>query len=264
MSVSHKHVLHVCSKDRYTGSPSDFKVHFKNMDQRVSAISPLSIIIPHQFFNITPNNNTLVIGTGVSFATKTTWTLSPGFYSTTAWIDALTAFFNTIGSDQLTSTPPVTLSDKFTSDITHYGEFHLDVGEIGFYPQESTMSNFIGLDTTQSLVNSVGGVLVLDRPVQMHGPKSILVHVSIATNHGFTSTNEGGRMSVVDYIPISDYNFGDVIRVDREGGDLHIIDFITGSDPINDLRIWLTDENGVPVTLHENVQTNFSFIIYTY
>lgn len=82
------------SKDRVSGTSHNFSVNFPIALTGLKAIKLLSANIPSGFYNINSSNNNLYISDG----TLRTITLSPGNYSSTTIVSALTTALNSSGS----------------------------------------------------------------------------------------------------------------------------------------------------------------------
>lgn len=263
MSVGHRTVLIVNSNDRTGGEPHDFHSHFENFHKRIASISPMYVSFPHLFYNITTKNNTLVFGQGPTFLPKITWTLTPGFYTTETWFDAFKTFADANGfviRDDIVAIE----GDKLTDPSTLKAEIHTTANEIGFYPQDSTMSDFIGLDTNQVLEQSTSFVIRLTKPVQMQGPTTAFVNMSLCNNRSWSSRDDGKQVSQLDIVDLSKYSFGEIVTSRHDNLELTIIDFPLGSDPATSFRIWLTDESDNVLTLPDNCNVIVHFLVHTY
>ena len=146
----------VDSRDRVTGTSSDFKVYVNPAVTAVNRISLCNVTFPNTVYNVNSNNNIIYFFEYVSSSTQLTATITPGAYNYGTLLTAIQTAMNAASVHSFTYTATYSAT-TFMITITSTGSFGLSFGTY----TTNSIANIIGFTINTSNATSQTGNQVI-------------------------------------------------------------------------------------------------------
>jgi hypothetical protein len=192
-----KNLIYINSKDRISGTSSDFEISFSDLQLTSSEDSDLYLqlvdcVIPNSFYNINTNNNQFELN-------STVLTISPGNYNIKELISELNTQIKSVDTHLTASYNSITSIVKIHHNSSHTSTLNFDVDNsihdvLGFEKQSYTIAGNsdlfgtglcnIGTDICLYLHSNIPNQNLMSLPDSEHLQKStILSRIPILVPH---------------------------------------------------------------------------------
>ena len=243
--MSKEKIMVVNSKDRISGSNSDFEVLFNDSScQQVVKVLVRDCFIPNLFYNINNTNNILEFKQNAE--ANETVTVPVGQYS----IDQLITQLKTSIDVKLIDGAIVTI----TKHPTLYNLIFTFTGALS--PANNTVTFFKDL----SLINDVIGltsdvgpstVLSMPSPFNLKGTEFVQIHApQVAEVHGLDG-GASGYISLLETVSLAETAFGTIAHRQNNDDELSMLLYEQPRN-ISRVGIVLRDESGIRLQLPDN------------
>lgn len=243
----------ISSQHRKPGeSATDFTVNFNNMQwsqDRMFELAIKAVGIPHEFYNVWEGANSIVFVSAFAGAPGE-WliTVPPGYYTEAQLITVL--------QDLIVAETGVTTCTITVDSLTSIWTMECDVAwTFTNTPTLSTRSTFwrtIGWtkvdNSSLKVVQTFGGRAMLNRPQQIH------VHMDIVEDQTLDSDKK--LTELAEIVNMGETEYGGYVMQRA-----NIANFVRFQYPevrhFDEIRIYLTDQYDVPLSLPENFDTHY-------
>ena len=235
----------VNSKDRVSGTNSDFEVLFSDSScQQVIKTLIKDVFLPNLFYNINDNNNTLQFKQNAE--PNQIVTIPVGQYSIDQLITQMKASIDTklIDGATVTITKHPTLYNlvfTFTGAVTPVNN------DVTFFSAPSLIADSIGLTA------DVGpsSVLSMPSPFNLKGPEYVQIHSpQVAETHGLDG-GASGYISLLETVSLAETAFGTIAHRQNNDDELAMLLYEQPRN-ISRIGIVLRDESGTRMVLPDN------------
>lgn len=252
--MSKEKILVVNSRDRSSGSNSDFSLDFRadSSTQQVLKVLVKDVFVPNQFYNINNSNNTIEIKQNAE--PNATATITEGQYNINQLIIALQDAINAVLIDGCVVV--ITKNDiSFRLTFTFSGSLTPANDDVSLILNGSSISNVIGLgtDTPQDTV------LIMDNTFNLNPRQYVQVHSpQIGYLHGLDGSS---LISLVETVSLTDTAFGGVAY--KQNNDDELCEILYESPRnLSNIKVVLRDENGTRLVLPDNHEFSMTLKIY--
>lgn len=253
--MSREKLMVVNSKDRISGSNSDFEVLFNDSScQQVIKVLVRDCFIPNLFYNINETNNTLEFKQNTE--ANQIVTIPVGQYS----IDQLITQLKTSIDAKLIDGAIVTITKHqtlYNLIFTFTGAVSPANNTITFFKDPSLICDVIGLTT------DVGPstVLSMPSPFNLKGTEFVQIHSpQVAETHGLDG-GASGYISLLETVSLAETAFGTIAHRQNNDDELAMLLYEQPRN-ISRVGIVLRDESGVRLQLPDNAYITVILKIY--
>ena len=169
-------LLTLNSKDRISGSSSDFLVKINNPPKNISQVCLREVILPNSIYNINSSNNMLYFEVGSTGVANLS--IPPGFYNTLSLVTKLNERFTAIGV--ATTVTYDSTNNKYT--FTHPSIFNL------YFGYNNTLVDILGFNTI-NYNNSLNGSITSPRVGNLNSVYSLYIIVKELGTPNLNSKN---------------------------------------------------------------------------
>lgn len=226
-------VLHISSKDRQTGSPSNFTLNLSQNYwlQAVKSIVVKQVTIPHVFYNITTDNNVFTYQIG---GVPSSVAVLPGQYNITALLDALSTLMVAAGVVGWNGVVDATSNRIVFSSTTAIEYLSLSDG--------NDMATILGITQTNGSDVTTFTAQAIPR---LYGVRNIVISSSALGENNYLASDQKIQ-DVIAVIPVVEA-FGDMIHYVSQHSEIDDYDTLSKRNGKNisqiDIRVIDADTN---------------------
>lgn len=224
----HTKLLYLNSKDRTNGVAENYTVNFNNVaSQNVLKITIKEAVIPNTIYNVTSNNNIIIVN-GI------TYTLTPGQYTITEFIAALQTLL-AVYTLVITIAPNTYRLIFTTAAPVTYSSI----------ANGTTMGRLIGMDPVNNLTTASSPMLNI---YNLSGPMMLFIYSNVLSGSNTNMIRPTGYIPTLGNV-IVNAPFGSNITFEVRAPETDSVDFDSYQN-IRTLQLQLVDEFGNQVDLN--------------
>ena len=241
-----KRIFYVNSRNRLTGTDSDFSYKLDMIDLKSDRVVLLACNIPKSYYLIQDGENTFTLQEGVSTATIT---ITPANYSRTQLKNVLQTALNTSSPTSYTyaiSVPLTTIGETglYTFSVSGNGGV-----QPSFIFTDNNIFEVLGFDIN-STNNFSADALVSTNVIKLQKEDTIFIHSDICTN--------GDDNILQEIYATSSSTFGNIVY---HTPDSNAYSKILTSNNNNIFHFWLSNEDNEAINLNGQ---NWSFTLMVF